>query len=217
VFNILPIQAILVCQGAEHKAVCQGLSRVSGKKPTVVSIPAGASVKQYLEEWLEARFLSQSGVLVMGLCGSLNPQYGVGDVVLYDDSGEKFTSIIQQHLKQRVSLVTAWTSDRFIHSALEKLSRGKANNADVVDMEGALIQEVLLKAGVAVATVRVVSDDCHHNMPDLTSAINPEGKLETFPLALAMMRQPVAAVRLIRGSLRGLKVLEEVTVSLFSS
>jgi purine-nucleoside phosphorylase len=215
VFNILPIQAILVCQGPEHKAVCQGLSRVSGEKPTVVSIPAGVSVKQYLEEWLEARFLSQSAVLVMGLCGSLNPQYGVGDVVLYDN-GEKFTSIIQQHLKQRVSLVTAWTSDRFIHSAPEKLSRGKANNADVVDMEGALIQEVLLQARVPVATVRVVSDGCHHNMPDLTSAINLQGKLETFPLALAMMRQPVAAVRLIRGSLRGLKVLEEVTVSLFS-
>jgi Phosphorylase superfamily len=220
VFHILPIQAILVCQGAEHKAVCQGLSRVSGEKPTVVSIPVGASVKQYLEEWLEAEFLSQSqpGVLVMGLCGSLNPRYGVGDVVLYDDrNGEKFTSIIQHHLKERVSLVTAWTSDRFIHSASEKLSRGKAYNADVVDMEGALIYEVLRNTGVLVATVRVVSDDCHHNMPDLTSAINPEGKLGTFPLALAMMRQPVASVRLIRGSLRGLKVLKEVTVSLFSS
>ncbi|MBW4668738.1 MAG: phosphorylase [Cyanomargarita calcarea GSE-NOS-MK-12-04C] len=216
-FNILPIEAILVCQGAEHKAVCQGLSRVSGKKPTVVSIPVGVSVKQYLEEWLSTGFLSQSSVLVMGLCGSLNPRYGVGDVVLYDDSDEKFTFIIQHHLKERVSLVTAWTSDRFIHSAPEKLSLGKANNADVIDMEGTLIQEVLRKGKVPVATVRVVSDDCHHNMPDLTSAINREGKLETFPLALAMMRQPVAAVQLIRGSLRGLKVLQEVTVSLFSS
>jgi purine-nucleoside phosphorylase len=207
----------LVCQGAEYKAVCQGLSRVSGEKPTVVSIPVGASVKEYLEEWLETRFLCQSGVLVMGLCGSLNHRYAVGDVVLYDDNEKKFISIIQQHLKERVSLVTAWTSDRFIHSASEKLSIGKANNADVVDMEGALIQEVLLKSGVAVATVRVVSDDCYYNMPDLTSAIDIEGKLKTFPLALAMMRQPVAAMRLIRGSLRGLKVLEEVTVRLFSS
>jgi len=36
-------------------------------------------------------------------------------------------------------------------------------------------------------------------------------------LAWRMMRQPLAALRLMRGSLQGLKVLEQVTAQLFAN
>ncbi|MBV9388464.1 MAG: hypothetical protein JOZ78_18730 [Chroococcidiopsidaceae cyanobacterium CP_BM_ER_R8_30] len=63
--------------------------------------------------------------------------------------------------------------------------------------------------------VRVVSDSCHHNIPDLTSAISPSGSLQPLPLALRLIRQPIAGTRLIRGALRGLQVLQQVTTYLF--
>jgi hypothetical protein len=47
--------------------------------------------------------------------------------------------------------------------------------------------------------LRVVSDDSKHDIPNLTSAINSDGSLQPLPLAITMIRQPIAATRLIRG------------------
>jgi hypothetical protein len=44
-----------------------------------------------------------------------------------------------------------------------------------------------------------------------------EGKLDGMKMAIAFLGQPLAASRLIRGSLTGLKILEELTINLFSS
>jgi hypothetical protein len=64
--------------------------------------------------------------------------------------------------------------------------------------------------------LRVISDNCHHNIPDLSSALSSDGSLQTLPLAIGLLRQPLAATRLILGALRGLKVLQDVTTSLFT-
>ncbi len=108
------------------------------------------------------------------------------------------------------------TSDRPIWSAQEKGKLGQIYDAGVVDMEGFAALEVLTEVGIAVAMVRVVSDDCDRDIPDLTPAIAPDGSLQPFSLALAMLGHPLAAARLIQGSLRGLKVLQQVTADLFS-
>jgi hypothetical protein len=55
--------------------------------------------------------------------------------------------------------------------------------------------------------VRVISDDSHHNLPNLTSAISPDGSLLPLPLAMGMIRQPIAATR---------RVLQKVTTKLFA-
>jgi hypothetical protein len=44
-----------------------------------------------------------------------------------------------------------------------------------------------------------------------------EGKLDGMKMAIAFLGQPLAASKLIRGSLTGLKILEELTINLFSS
>jgi hypothetical protein len=82
-------------------------------------------------------------------------------------------------------------------------------------MEGFAALEILSQAGVAVAMLRVISDNCHHNIPDLTSAISADGSLQALPLAIAMLRQPIAATRLILGAMRGLEVLQDITTFLF--
>ncbi|WP_375477967.1 phosphorylase [uncultured Nostoc sp.] len=222
--NFLPINTILVPQGAEYKAVCRGLSSVAASIPTVVAIPVG--MKPLLKHLQQGEFLTpKSRVLIMGICGSLSDRYTVGDIVLYQnciyqakqqECDRTFTAQLHSYISEKVSLVKSLTSDRVIWSALEKRRLGETLAADVVDMEGFTALEFFNAAGVSVAMLRVVSDDCQHNIPDLTPAINSDGSLNPFILAIAMLRQPFAATRLIRGSLIALKVLEQVTNLLFS-
>lgn len=218
------VKTILVPQGAEYQAVYKGLSRVTDYKPTLVPIQMGiAPVMRSLQTLPQF-----PPVLVMGLCGSLNPRYRVGDVVFYEncvhpitDADPKtqacdraFTQLLQSRLKHKSTLVNALTSDRVIHNVEEKRRLGQIYSCDVVDMEGwAVLQG--LEPNVAVAMLRVISDDCEHNIPDISAAISPAGSLQIGQLAIAMLQQPRAASRLIRGSLQGLKILQEVTTALF--
>jgi nucleoside phosphorylase len=181
----------------------------------------------------DAHFLNhaQSGVLVTGLCGSLNPRYALGEIVLYQNCvyqvnattpliqtcDSALTALFYSSLQEKVSLVKALTSDRIIWSAAEKRHLSEQSGTDVVDMEGFAVLECLSQAGVAIAMLRVISDDCQHDIPDLNSSVSPDGSLQPLSLASRMLRQPLAATRLIRGSLKGLKVLQEITTTLFSS
>lgn len=160
----------------------------------------------------------------MGLCGSLVPHYSIGQVVLYQQCiyranmqpcSWELTALLHANLQERVSLVKALTSDRVICSAAEKRQLGELYAADVVDMEGFATLDTLTRAGVAVAMLRVVSDDCKHNLPNLSSAFSSDGSLQSLPLAIGLIRQPIAATRLITGALQGLRVLQEVTTHLF--
>lgn len=221
-----PFPIILVPQGAEYKAVCRGLSRITTKKPTVIPIPVGSqAVSTYLSACQDKLWNAQAKVLVMGLCGSLRDRFQVGDIVLYSECvyqtqllqcDRSFTAQLYAHLQDKVSLVKGMSCDRVVCSAKEKLHLSEISGADVVDMEGFAALEFFQQAGVEVAMLRVVSDDSKHDIPDLTSAINSDGSLQPLPLAISMIRQPIAATRLIRGSLRGLKVLEEVTAFIFA-
>lgn len=217
------INTILVPQGAEYQAVCRGVSRVTGDKPQVIAIPMGMkSLRQFLA--LNCQHLNQQ-VLLMGLCGSLNQRYKVGDIVLYQDCVDQknlqkcdrsLTTDIYNRLGDQVSLVKGLTSDRVISLASEKNHLHEQSGADVVDMEGFAFLEFFQQLDTSVAILRVVSDDSLHNIPDVTSAINSDGSLQPLPLALALIRQPLSATRLIRGSLKGLKILEKVAYCLAS-
>jgi len=125
--NLPPIQTILVPQGAEYKAVCRGLSCVSAPKPLVMAIPIGSkSLARYLERYLQTgHFLNypQPRVLLMGLCGSLSPDYAIGDIVVYQECvyeskgstplwqscDSELTMLLHHKLKERASLVRAFT------------------------------------------------------------------------------------------------------------
>jgi len=235
----LPVQTILVPQGAEYRAVCGGLRGIQNP-PVVLPIQIGpVATRQHLKALLENGTISKgSAVLIMGLCGSLTPRYSIADVVLIqecfkgstisdsaisssapDAPGSLFydrslTERLQKKLGDRAELVKAITSDRMIWSAAEK--RSLAQYADVVDMEGYAALEVFKQAGVAASMLRVVSDDSQHDLPDLGLAISPEGALLPGRMIIRMLRQPIGAARLIRGSLRSLKTLQETTSLLFN-
>jgi hypothetical protein len=232
----LPFEILIVPQGREATAVERGIAGSErSSQVTVVKIPLGPSaLRNFFKTWQppQPQALSHPPLraVLLGLCGSLVPTYGVGDWVLYrncldltgsqsatDSAQLDCETILTAQLSQRLglgTLVTAITSERLICLAQEKRSLANQHQAQVVDMEGSVAVEELGRRGIELAMVRVVSDDCHHDLPDLSPGFSPEGTLRPLPLALAMGRRPVAALRLIRGSLRGLQRLEAVTKQL---
>lgn len=222
---------ILVPQGAEYQAVCRGLIALKGsgrsKNPQAIALPVGPEpVRRRLKDLLEAGTLQTtvSSVLVMGLCGSLNPAYSVGTAVIYQNCltashallpcDSTLIAAVTAQLSVQVPLVSGFTSERLVWSHQTKHELHQQYQADVVDMEGFAILQTLAQVGVPVAMVRVVSDNATHDIPNLTAAISPEGALQPLALALGMLRQPFAALRLMRGSLQGLSVLERTAKQL---
>ncbi|NES98751.1 MAG: phosphorylase, partial [Desertifilum sp. SIO1I2] len=157
-----------------------------------------------------------------------NPEYQVGEVVLYQkclyvqgelhkqDCHPGLTATLQTQLNSKMKWGTALTSDRILHLAADKRTLGETYNANVVDMEGFAVLDILSPLGVEVAMLRVVSDDCNGDLPDLSGTLSEEGSLLPLPLAMQMIRQPLATTRLIRGSLKALGTLRRLTETLFS-
>jgi Phosphorylase superfamily len=237
----LPLCAIIVPQGAEYQAVCRGLRQARASRP-VFPVPVGwQPLRRSLETLKRDRLDAlQPQVLVMGLCGSLSPRYPVGDSVIYqscvaqscitqsstDQCGgpEKHEALLcDKTLTQRlqeildVKQVRALTSDRVICTPAEKQALGQAFDADVVDMEGAIALESLTQVGISVAMLRVVSDDCDHAIPNLNSALRADGSLNSLDMITQFAKEPIAAMRLIRGAIQGLNRLQAVTTSLFTA
>jgi Phosphorylase superfamily len=228
-----PVNAIFVPQGAEFKAVQQGLKR-SGAWDTVLlyATPMGPQpTQQYLEQWLqtERQLLGNApSVLLVGLCGSLTARLGVGDRVLYQSCidgrvspcvpdlhcDESLLQALQERLSPSVTKVTGLMSDRLVHLATQKATLAQQYSTEVVDMEGYAFLKALQSTDTKVGMLRVVSDDAERDVPDLAAAMTDTGELKPLALASTMIRQPRRAMRLIRGSLAGLKQLEAAIVDL---
>ncbi|MCC0176753.1 phosphorylase [Waterburya agarophytonicola K14] len=218
----MPIDTIVVPQGAEYQAVCRGLKKANCDRLKVLPIPIGTKkIEQTLADY-SWELIKAQNILIMGLCGSLSPKYSVGDLVLYQsccnlDGAEinlhkELTTKIQQ--RRSIDLVTGLTSDRLICRAREKLQLSKTYLASVLDMEGYDYMKKFQQRNINVAMLRVVSDDLTGDIPDLSQAIDEEGNLKTLSMAIAFFKQPLAATRLIKGSLKGLKILEQITYQL---
>jgi nucleoside phosphorylase len=232
---ILPIDVILVPQGAEYQAVYRGLKQVKPPHPEVIPIPLGINaVTAYLNQ--KTRDLAPTTtakVVLMGLGGSLSPDYQVGNVLIYKscllprhDQGSGFsrlecngalTNFLDAKLQPKVSLVDSLTTNRVISDRLEKEKLAQIYPAQVVDMEGyAVLSSLGNKSSFSVGIIRIISDDFNHDIPDLSVAIDDYGRLKTFILVKQMLKRPLAAFRLIKGSLFGLKVLENTVINLLS-
>jgi hypothetical protein len=77
-------------------------------------------------------------------------------------------------------------------------------------MEAAAILQFFAGSSIPVTMVRVVSDGLEGDLPVLSAAIDEAGQVRLLPLAWAMVRQPIASLRLVRGSLQGLAMLATV-------
>jgi hypothetical protein len=226
------IDLILVPQGIETSAVKTAWRRLPPhRQPRLVSIPATPTgVKTFLKTWQPPPHPSPNQplrVLLVGLAGSLSTKYSIGDVVLGGDCicgfadnrqlsfHRQITSWLQHRLSPPPDVVGVFTSHRVISQAAAKQQLHQRYGCDVVDMEAGMVLQLLATRNMQLAMLRVISDDCRGDLPDLTAAFNENGSLQPFPLAAGLLRNPVAAWRLMRGSQRGLRVLAEVMADLW--
>ncbi len=218
---------VLVPKGREYKAVAAGLGKKNSKL-RIIAIPAGIKpLTNFLKQWQQSpEFLNKvpKGLILIGLGGSLSQSYAVGDVilcqncVLMGDSQESkgqcnqfLTERLFKQLRNVTSLGKGITSDRVICSAQEKLLLGQKYQADVVDMEGYALLNWSENLNIPVAIIRVISDGCQQDLPDLTGAFREDGSLQPLILARQMLKNPSNSIHLIRSSLKSLQVLKEVS------
>lgn len=208
----MPIDAILVPQGAECEVVRWAV-QAAGRVPEIVPLPVGpAPVRRFLDQQWRGR-LAWQRVLITGLCGSLGPGLIPGDLTLYEscleldrapiDCDRSLSDAIEAVLPQ-VYPVRALTSEVVITSGSRKRQTAARHRVQVVDMESYPVLEQLSRSGIAAAVLRVVSDECDQELPDLQDSYDENGELQPAALALAMLREPFAGIRLVGSSLTAL-------------
>ena len=201
---------IVVPQGAEFKAIMDGLNKSQSKSILpVLAIPAGSAVKAFLEQESD-RFGGVTLVIVLGLCGALTDDAVVGQIGCYetccDRSGNEY-QCDRLDIGYEFASWNAVMTDRVITKATDKQLLNAETNCDVVDMESVWILEFMQQRGIRVSVVRVASDAVVGDLPDLSQVFDLNGALKPMALAQAFVMRPIAALRLIRGSILGLRQL----------
>ena len=208
---------LLVCDGDELKAVQKGLS-CQNLSNQIIALPIGID---NVNQVLASIPINRKQALLVGLGGGLSPQLQVGDVVIYQScsyvkegkilhkSCDRFLTK-QLQSKLNGTLVRGLTIDQLVTSPAEKKSLYQKFNCEVVDMETYGVMNYF----DSVAVMRVISDSAIDSVPDLNSAITSEGKLDKMKMAIAFMKEPIKASKLIKNALASLKILEQAIIQI---
>jgi hypothetical protein len=223
---------ILVPQGAEYQAVVGAIKNIP-HPPVILAIPVGKlAVTKYLYDWRQNNpDFSASGVILIGLGGSLSAEISLGQAVSLESclnyqnyqadqeqqSDRILTNWVEETLGKNIQRVQGLTSDRVIVDASEKQELGKSFNCQVVEMEGWAVLSFFKELGIPATIIRVISDEVEQPLPDLSKIYDTQGQLNAIALSFALGKKPIAGYRLIVGSLKSLKILNQITRKLFSS
>jgi Phosphorylase superfamily len=224
---------ILVPSGAEFRSVQQGLRHLPvNSSIQVLAIPAGGAVRDFLQH---QNWSGIKQVVVMGLCGGLVDGVKVGQVgwygscqlatgrsapqppILGEPEREKYFMSPQNWGLGGLIQWKAVTTEQVISSEMEKRSLHATTGCDVVDMETFWMVEFMQQRGMSVMGLRVVSDGVRGDLPDLAQAFDSNGVLQPWALGRSFVRKPVAALRLVWGSIVALRKLEDCAAMLSES
>lgn len=160
-------------------------------------------------------FLQQNSphrVFTCGFAGGLDPGLKVGDVVfempltpsLSPSDGERVSGrtgegLASQLLAAGAKPVKFFCAEHIATTAGEKQKLRTTTQADAVEMESAFIHALCTGRGIPCATVRVISDAAHEDMPlDFNQLANPDQSLNFGKLAFAIIKSPGRIPALLR-------------------
>src|SRR5712671_1678211 len=127
-------------------------------------------------------------VLSCGFAGGLNPYLTTGTVVFATDEDAGLTPAL---LAAGACPVRFHCADRVATTVEEKQALWSATGADAVEMESQIIRAICRAHEIPSATIRVISDAAHENLPlDFNVLMTAEQKLNYAKLALALMSSP---------------------------
>lgn len=129
-------------------------------------------------------------VLTCGFAGALDPALRVGDILCQRNSFFPALKVPEGNFLR---------SERVIRRAAEKEMLFRRSGCRAVEMESGILQELCLKEGIACATLRVISDTAHEDLPlDFCALMKPDGKISIPALACKLILHPGKIPALIR-------------------
>ena len=135
-------------------------------------------------------------VFTCGFAGALNPNLRIGDVVFATNVSPPIAQRLQSAGAKQVVIVCV---ERILITAAEKCALRSQTQADVVEMESAIIERVCREAGVECVTLRAISDTAQEELPlDFNALMTHDQKLNPLKLALAILKAPQKIPRLLR-------------------
>ncbi len=135
-------------------------------------------------------------VLSCGFAGGLNPYLSTGMVVFSADEDAGLTGSL---LKAGACPVKFHCHDRVAITVAEKRALWEATGADAVEMESQIIRAICRAHGIPSATIRVISDAAHENLPlDFNIFMTAEQELNYGRLILALLGSPTKIPAMLR-------------------
>lgn len=126
-------------------------------------------------------------VFTCGFAGGLDPKLQTGDVVF-----STIDSSLTEALKNATARPATFACvDHIATTAFEKQMLRANTQADAVEMESDMIHAICQERDIPCATVRVISDSAHEDLPlDFNQLSNPDHSLNFGKLALAIAKSP---------------------------
>jgi adenosylhomocysteine nucleosidase len=201
--------SLLICFALKEEAA--PFRKIAAGKTGLTILLTGIG-RQNAEKSLRARLATALPDLVLtcGFAGGLHPDLKLGEVVFeipsssnrresaQTETGKKSEPIDIGCYDLEKKLVSAgakpakiFCADRIATTVAEKKKLRAETNADAVEMESAAIQAVCAERGIACATVRVISDTAHEDLPlDFNALSKADKSIDFVKLFLAIAKSP---------------------------
>ena len=191
---------MLVCFALKEEAA--PFRKIAARRTGIFTLIVGMgrqNAEKSVREYLAAS--SPGSVLTCGFAGGLNSDLKLGDVVFEipgqkgragDAAGDAWAAAVRDRLLAAgAKPASFFCADRIATTAAEKEALRAETGADVVEMESAAIHGVCRALGIPCATVRVISDTAHEDLPlDFNALAKPDQSLDFGKLAWAIARSP---------------------------
>jgi adenosylhomocysteine nucleosidase len=157
-------------------------------------------------------------VLTCGFAGGLNPALALGTVVFDHD----FDAGVAEALAELGALPAKfYCSKRVAITASEKRALWESTGADAVEMESSVIRNLCREWKIPSATIRVISDTAHDDLPlDFNALMTSDDRIHYGKLAMAILASPRKVSQLIafqRQTMTAARELGRVLNELFSA
>jgi nucleoside phosphorylase len=135
-------------------------------------------------------------VLTCGFAGGLNSELTTGTVIFSADEDSGLTSSL---LAAGAHPVLFHCAQQVATTAAHKKALRESTGADAVEMESEVIRALCRERRIPSATVRVISDAAHEDLPlDFNALMNDRQELQYGRLAISLARSPGKIPALLR-------------------
>lgn len=134
-------------------------------------------------------------VFTCGFAGGLNPRLKNDDIVFHADPE---LNLDERLLKAGGISSNFFCARRVAITVEEKQRLWRSTGLDAVEMESQAIREMCLERRIPSATIRVISDSAHEDLPlDFNTLMTPAQKINYGKLSWALVRSPMKLGQLL--------------------